>query len=89
MRHAFNYPVTKNVVKQWDNARLANQVCFKVARIGEGQLVGVVYHLPCSTPEVVRGAQSLAELEHRTWKTVHGHLDASHLVDRLEKGDSR
>jgi len=86
-RHVFNYPVTKKELREWNNARLANQVCFKVARLGKEQLCGIVYHLPCATPKSVT-TNDLRELESRTWRTVHQQLDASKMLSRIGKGDS-
>lgn len=76
-RHLIAYPVTNHVVNAWGNqARLANQIRFKVVKDG-AQYVGVIVHLPCRMPEELvaqlRGAAIPAELA--VWQSVHLVLD--------------
>ena len=76
-RHLIAYPVTNHVVSAWGNqARLANQIRFKVMKDG-AHFVGVVVHLPCRMPDelvaLLRGATIPAELA--VWQSVHRVLD--------------
>ena len=76
-RHLIAYPVTNHVVSAWGNqARLANQIRFKVVKEG-AQHVGVVVHLPCRMPDelvaLLRGATLPTELA--VWQDVHRELD--------------
>ena len=76
-RHLIAYPVTNHVVTAWGNqARLANQIRFKVVKEG-AQYVGAVVHLPCRIPDelvtLLRGAAIPADLT--VWQSVHRVLD--------------
>ncbi len=76
-RHLIAYPVTNHIVTAWGNqARLANQIRFKVLKEGL-QYVGVVVHLPCRMPDelvaLLRGATIPTELA--VWQSVHRVLD--------------
>ena len=85
-RHVLAYPVTNHPVQAWGHqARLANQLRFKVLRTGE-RLIGLAYHLPCGTPTEL--LQSLGKAQHSfqaqqldVWQTVHAELDT--LMNRL------
>lgn len=77
-RHVIAYPVTNHVVSAWGNqARLANQIRFKVIKMGMDKHVGVIVHLPCKMPDelvaLLRGATIPAELS--VWQSVHRVLD--------------
>jgi CRISPR-associated protein Cmr1 len=72
-RHWLSYPVTNHSVASWgNNARLPNQLRFKVRATAEGQLVGIIFHMPHLPPSDFRpDAKTLL----RIWQTVHRHLD--------------
>ena len=74
-RHWLSYPVTNHSVKSWGgNARLPNSLRFKVrpAPGKPGQLVGVVFHVPCQPPPAFQ--PDLRSIE-QVWRTVHAFLD--------------
>ncbi len=79
-RHVLAYPVTNHRVNAWGNqARLANQLRFKVIRTGH-HLTGLVYHLPCATPDVLlrllrNGKDSFRQQQLPVWQAVHAQLD--------------
>lgn len=85
-RHVLAYPVTHHAIGAWGHqARLANQLRFKVIRAGN-RLVGLAYHLPCSTPdELLRplhnAQNSFRQQQLSVWQEVHAQLDA--LMNRL------
>jgi len=63
----------------WYQARLANQLRFKVISHGN-RLLGVAYHLPCGTPgELLRrlGTQqnNFQQQQLSVWRNVHIYLD--------------
>jgi CRISPR-associated protein Cmr1 len=72
-RHWLSYPITRHTTKAFDrNARLPNQLRFKVRPTPEGKLVGVIFlvpHLP--PPEFHPNRQAIIQ----TWQSVHGLLD--------------
>jgi CRISPR-associated protein Cmr1 len=79
-RHLLAYPVTNhNVGKLPREARLANQLRFKVARTANGKFVAVIFHLPCALPHEL--AQKLGpskpspEQQAAIWSRVHAWLD--------------
>ena len=51
-RHWLSYPVTRHSVRAWvnNNARLPNSLRFKVCPTADGNLVGVIFHMPCLPP---------------------------------------
>lgn len=74
-RHWLSYPVTHHSVKSWGgNARLPNSLRFKVRPAPEkpGQLVGVVFHVPCLPPPIFQPNPRALE---QVWQTVHIFLD--------------
>lgn len=79
-RHVLAYPVTNHRVNAWGNqARLANQLRFKVIRTGH-HLTGLVYHLPCATPDALlrllrNGKDSFRQQQLPVWQAVHAQLD--------------
>ena len=73
-RHWLSYPVTNHSVTNWDiNARLPNQLRFKVRPTADGQLVGVIFHMPHLPPKVFSPDPKTLE---RIWRKVHQHLDS-------------
>ncbi|CRI66786.1 conserved hypothetical protein [Thiocapsa sp. KS1] len=72
-RHWLSYPITKHWVKPWGrNLRLPNSLRFKVRRDDQGQLHGVIVHVPCAPPAAFR--PDLRALE-SVWSRVHHFLD--------------
>lgn len=80
-RHFLAYPVTHHIVngQHWgDQARIANQIRFKVAETVNGQLTGIIVHLPCALPRQMADAVGNAANEHaaaQAWQAVHQVLD--------------
>ena len=81
-RHLLAYPVTRHPIKAWGNqARLANQLRFKVTRTTQ-DYIAMVYHLPCGIPNGLLDALSKTERSWITdqqlgvWQSVHRILDA-------------
>jgi CRISPR-associated protein Cmr1 len=80
-RHWLSYPVTNHPVTSWgNNARLPNQLRFKVRPKGFDQLVGVIFHMPHLPPTEFRPVAK--DLE-RIWLRVHNHLDQNSLTTRI------
>lgn len=73
-RHWLSYPITRHDVTDWKrkNLRLPNQLRFKIRPTADGQLVGVIFHMPHKPP--VDFDPSPKTLEH-VWQKVHQHLD--------------
>lgn len=74
-RHWLSYPITTHKVKDWDRKglRLPNTLRFKVRPAADGQLVGVIFHVPHKPPGGF--TPDAARLE-RVWSQVHAYLDA-------------
>jgi len=77
-RHFLAYPVTKHSVEAWPReARLANQLRFKVLKRGEDYL-GVIYHFPAGLPSHLTKSISPKDFQkwqREAWKKVHEILD--------------
>lgn len=72
-RHWLSYPITRHATKAFDrNARLPNQLRFKVRPTADGKLVGVIFHVPHLPPAGFQPDRSAIE---RTWQSVHALLD--------------
>jgi CRISPR-associated protein Cmr1 len=73
-RHWLSYPITRHDVSDWKrkNLRLPNQLRFKVRTTADGQLVGVIFHMPHQPPAEFRPVTKTVE---RIWRQVHQHLD--------------
>jgi CRISPR-associated protein Cmr1 len=79
-RHWLSYPVTNHSVTRWgNNARLPNTLRFKVRSTADGQLVGVVFHMPHKPPAEFGSSPQTLE---RIWRQVHSHLDQSTALQR-------
>ncbi|GAB4119762.1 MAG: hypothetical protein Fur0026_10250 [Sideroxydans sp.] len=77
-RHWLSYPVTNHSVKPWGgNARLPNTLRFKVRPTADGQLVGVIFHIPHLPPATFTPNREAVE---RVWTQVHQFLDAQPLT---------
>lgn len=85
-RHILAYPVTNHRVRAWGNqARLANQLRFKVHRVqgpqGKDRFVALAFHLPHRLPEALASRLSDPERkwvrahELEIWRKVHAVLD--------------
>lgn len=80
-RHIIAYPVTNHDVRAWGGqARLANQLRFKLFRDAAGQLRTRIYHTPhaCPLPTPMSAAQ-----QDGVWQTVHTWLDQQTTLTRL------
>lgn len=80
-RHWLSYPVTNHSVATWGkNARLPNQLRFKVRPTAADQIVGVIFHVPHLPP--VEFSPQVQTLE-RVWSEVHAHLDQINFIKRI------
>lgn len=78
-RHWLSYPVTKHSVRAWDKEklRLPNTLRFKLRATANGQLVGVIFHVPHLPPKNFRpNRQDIQDIE-SVWTHVHRFLDRS------------
>ncbi len=74
-RHWLSYPITNHSVQTWgNNARLPNSLRFKARQTPAGQLVGVIFHVPCLPPPAFRPDRRVIT---SVWQSVHAFLDAS------------
>jgi CRISPR-associated protein Cmr1 len=71
-RHWLSYPMTNHDVNSWKLLRLPNQLRFKARPTEDGQLVGVIFHMPHLPPTQF---QPQAHNLSRIWKKVYDHLD--------------
>ncbi len=76
-RHWLSYPVTNHNVAAWRERgkgefRLPNSLRFKVRADADGQLRGVIFHMPCQPPKQFK--PDLAAIQ-AVWRQVHAHLD--------------
>jgi len=76
-RHWLSYPVTKHNVADWrekgrGDYRLPNNLRFKVRPDLEGQLRGVIFHVPCLPPAQFHPDRRSIEA---VWQRVHDFLD--------------
>lgn len=72
-RHWLSYPVTKHSVKAWgNNARLPNNLRFKVRKTQEGKLIGMIFHVPFTPPHAFNPNLKIIE---NIWFKVHLFLD--------------
>lgn len=73
-RHWLSYPVTNHSVQSWgNNARLPNSLRFKVRPTANGELVGVIFHMPCLPPASFTPDQQIITA---VWQKAHVFLDA-------------
>ncbi len=78
-RHIVAYPVTNHDVRAWGGqARLANQLRFKLFRYSQQQLRARIYHTPhaCPLPGVTLD-------QHAVWQKIHAWLDQNTDLQRL------
>lgn len=70
-RHVLAYPVTHHKVSGWGNeARLANQIRFKLVSEVGGKLKARIYHTPHKSPLAIGNIDELA-----VWQSIHRWLD--------------
>lgn len=83
-RHWLSYPVTSHKVQTWDRAglRLPNALRFKVRTEADGQLRGVIFHMPCLPPPAFQPSRPAID---RVWQQVHSHLDADSSLQRISQ----
>jgi CRISPR-associated protein Cmr1 len=79
-RHWLSYPVTHHDVPDWENLRLPNSLRFKVRKIANDKLVGIIFHMPCMPPKFFKPDRSKIE---KVWNSVHNYLDS--LQKQLER----
>lgn len=80
-RHWLSYPVTNHAVKSWgNNARLPNQLRFKVHQTETGKLMGIIFHMPHLPPAAFQPNKGAIEA---VWKNVYA------LLDELSKSSGR
>ena len=81
-RHWLSYPVTNHAVNDWKrkNLRLPNTLRFKVRPTSDGQLVGIIFHMPHKPPT---DFGSTAQTLERIWQQVHRHLDQTANLKRI------
>ena len=80
-RHILAYPVTNHDVRAWGGqARLANQLRFKLFRDASGQLRVRIYHTPHKCP--LTSGMSEAQ-ECAVWQKIHIWLDQQATLTRL------
>jgi CRISPR-associated protein Cmr1 len=75
-RHWLSYPMTNHDVHEWKrgNLRLPNQLRFKVRAETDGQLVGVIFHMPHLPPtDFNPKPANLLQI----WQKVYTHLDTN------------
>jgi len=85
-RHWLSYPVTRHAVSSWgNNARLPNTLRFKVRPTADGQLVGVIFHMPHKPPADFRSSPQTLE---RVWRQVHSLLDGYASVPSSQSSQS-
>jgi CRISPR-associated protein Cmr1 len=80
-RHWLSYPVTNHSVTSWgNNARLPNTLRFKVRPTPDGQVIGVIVHMPHKPPADFGSNPQTLE---RIWRQVHKHLDQTVTLKRI------
>jgi len=73
LRHWLSYPVTNHSVMPWGNdKRLPNSLRFKVRLLDEGQVCGVIFHVPHAPPKDFRTDINAIT---QVWQDVHRFLD--------------
>ncbi len=91
-RHVLAYPVTNHSLAGLNNARLASQMRFKVAKNKDGQYFGLITHLPCAMPQAFFDRSQIRppDIQHQIeiWQQVHSFLNSRPATEitRLRKG---
>ena len=73
-RHWLSYPVTNHKISKWEkrSLRLPNSLRFKIRREENGELIGVIFHVPHMPPDEFEPQR---ENVIRVWRDVHKYLD--------------
>ncbi len=80
-RHWLSYPVTHHSVSSWgNNARLPNQLRFKVRQNPDGKLVGTIFSVPHCPPATFKPDRKVLQ---EVWKQVHTFLDKQTQLTRI------
>lgn len=78
-RHILSYPITNHNSRDYEkNARLPNQLRYKVHKTNDGTYLPVAFHFPIKTPPVLisRGGKAFTKLEQLTiWQQAHQKMD--------------
>jgi CRISPR-associated protein Cmr1 len=82
-RHWLAYPVTNHSVRDWGDARLPNTLRFKLRPSANGQVEGLVFHMPALPPPAFQPERHRQDIE-ALWHRVHEALDR-----RLRPADGR
>jgi len=91
-RHVLAYPVTNHDLAGLNNARLASQMRFKVAKNKDSQFFGLITHLPCAMPRAFFDRSQVTQLptndQIEVWREVHAFLNARPATEiiRIRKG---
>lgn len=78
-RHLLSYPSgNSHVVTPWGkDARMANQIRFKVHKRPDGKFTAVIVHLPCAVPEPLASKVKFGMPDQKAiWAEAHRLLDA-------------
>ncbi len=83
-RHVISYPVTKyDLSGLKNNARLANQIRFKVEKTTTGAYRAIIFHMPCRAPDdsfleklSPQNQKLFKDYEKTVWPEIHKVLDA-------------
>ena len=76
-RHVLAYPAgQRHKVHAWKNeARLPNQLRFKVIEHPKDRFRGIAFHIPCAIPEDLGKTTFSLKEQMDVWKEVHKNLD--------------
>lgn len=77
-RHVLSYPVTNHDTGDFDkNARLPNQLRFKIHKTNDGKFLPVAFHFPVKVPKNVwRGQEVYSKSQQlAVWQKVHRKMD--------------
>jgi len=71
-RHWLSYPLTHHDVRAWSGLRLPNSLRFKLRRLKDGRMVGVIFHMPVFPPPDFEPRGAVIE---SVWEKVYRFLD--------------
>jgi CRISPR-associated protein Cmr1 len=83
-RHVISYPVTNHGLDRLgNNARLANQIRFKVEKTTTGTYRAIIFHMPCRAPDdsfleklSSQNQKLFKDYEKTVWPEIHKILDS-------------
>lgn len=81
-RHWLAYPVTNHSVKGWGGRRLPNSLRMKLRLSGQGQVQGVLFHMPVLPVPAFQPDRYRNDIV-GVWREVHGYLDRSQGLRRM------